>query len=283
MAAPSPTRAAPTGPFATPAPVRESARDWIDVQAPATSIRRYRAVCAFFGVVSRLYSKVCVEGLERVPAGAAILCFTHQNWADPFFVLAASPRRRRVFFFGPKQEEMRRGLRNRLMRWGGVVVPYRPGNRGLLAATARAESLLGHGALVAIAGEGRIHSGEGVVLPLRQGPAYLSLRAGVPVVPVAVNGTSWLGFRRPVRVRIGASIGPAAATPAHPSADAVATLTSQIQAALEALVADFPDRPMPGRIGRSLTELFNDWPEGSRPPVGAGNAEAEAAQPMADR
>jgi 1-acyl-sn-glycerol-3-phosphate acyltransferase len=244
----------------------------IDVQAPATSIRRYRAIRAFFRVTTRLYSRVRVEGLERLPAGPAILCFTHQNWADPFYVLAASPPSPRVYFFGPEQEEMRRGARNRLMRWGGVIVPYRPGSRGLVAATARAGSLLRAGALVAIAGEGRIHSGEGVVLPIRQGPAYLALRAGVPLVPVAVNGTSWLGFRRLVRVRIGDAVGAPGSGPARPIPGAVAALTGQLQTALEALVRDFGDMPRPGRLGRLLTELFNDWPEGSRPPAGAQSA-----------
>jgi 1-acyl-sn-glycerol-3-phosphate acyltransferase len=218
-----------------------------------------------------------------VPAGAAILCFNHQNWADPLYMFAAFPRGQRMYFFGPKEEEMRRGLRNRLMRWCGVVVPYRPGNRGLVAATARVEALLGRGALIAIAGEGQIHSGEGVVLPIQRGPAYLSLRAGVPVVPVALNGTSWLGFQRPVRVRIGAPISPVNATPARPGADEVAILTTEIQDALEALVADFPDREMPGRVGRLLTELFNDWPDGSRPPAGACKADARAPDPIADR
>ena len=206
-----------------------------------------------------------MEGVERLPAGASVLCFTHQNWADPFYMFAAMPGRPRMYFFGPEQEEMRRGLRNRLMRWSGAVIPYQPGKRGLVGATARAESVLGGAALVAIAGEGQIHSGEGIVLPLRAGPAYLSLRAGVPLVPAVINGTSWLGFRRVVRVRVGLPIGTACRIPSRPSADEVARLTGQTQAALEMMVADFPDQPRPGRVGRWLTELFNDWPDGSRP------------------
>jgi 1-acyl-sn-glycerol-3-phosphate acyltransferase len=150
------------------------------------------------------------------------------------------------------------------MRWGGVVVPFQPGKRGLARATARAESLLCAGAIVAIAGEGRIHAGERTVLALRHGPAYLSLRAGVPIVPVAVNGTAWLGFRRLVRIRVGIPI-EAGAKPGRPAPDDVVRLTAQTQNALETLVADFPDQPRPGMIGRWLTELFNDWPEGSRP------------------
>jgi 1-acyl-sn-glycerol-3-phosphate acyltransferase len=213
--------------------------------------------------------------MERLPHGPSILCFTHESWADPFYVFAAIPSRPRLYFFGPEQEEMRRGFRNRVMRWAGVVVPYRPGKRGLVAATARAESLLCAGAVVAIAGEGRIHAGEGVVLPLRQGPAYLALRAGVPIVPMAINGTTWLGFRRVVRVRVGLPI-EAAAMPAKPRADHVARLTEQAQSALETLVSDFPEQPRPGPVGRWLTELFNDWPEGSRPPIAAESRDREA-------
>jgi 1-acyl-sn-glycerol-3-phosphate acyltransferase len=259
---------------------RAEQRTWIDVQAPYHSVRRYRAVRLFVGLVARLYSKVLVEGVERLPDGPSIVCFTHQNWADPFFMFATMPGRPRMYFFGPEQEEMRRGLRNRLMRWSGVVIPYRPGRRGLVAATGRVESVLGGDAVVAIAGEGQIHAGEGIVLPLHEGPAYLSLRAGVPLVPVVINGTSWLGFRRVVRVRVGLPVTVRPRTRARPSADEITRLTAQTQVALETLVSDFPDQPLPGRVGRWLTELFNDWPNGSRPPVQARKASREAIRPV---
>jgi 1-acyl-sn-glycerol-3-phosphate acyltransferase len=250
-----------------PARIRSAAEGGFQTQAPAHSMGRYRAVRAFIGSVARAYSRVRVEGIDRLPEGPSVLCFTHQSWADPFYMLAAVPRRPRMYFFGPEQEDMRRGARNRFMRWSGVVIPYRPGKRGLVAATARTQAVLQGAACVAIAGEGRIHAGESIVLPLRDGPAYLSLRSGVPLVPVAINGTSWLGFRRVVRVRIGLPLTATPHTPARPTADEVARLTTQAQAALEVLVSDFPDQPLPGWIGRSLTELFNDWPGGSRPPV----------------
>ena len=257
-------------------------RPWIDVQAPARSPRRYNAVRLVLGLLVRSYSSVRVEGLDRLPAGPALLCFTHQSWADPFYMLAVVPERPRMYFFGPEQEEMRRGIRNRLMRWGGVVVPYRPGRRGLLAATGRAESLLAQGAVVAIAGEGQIHAGETVVAPLRDGPAYLSLRARVPLVPVAINGTGWLGFRRVVRVRFGLPFGVMPGMAARPNAEAVALLTAQVQSTLETLVADFPDQDRPGPISRWLTELFNDWPDGSRPPV-QGRIDHQVARTISDR
>ncbi len=242
-------------------------RDRLETQAPATSALRYSVSRLAVQAGARFYSRVRVEGRTRLPDGPFVLCFSHQNWADPLYLLGSMPGRPRIYFFGPEQEEMRRGVRNRLMRWAGVAVPFRPGDRGLVAATARARAVLRDGAIVAIAGEGRIHAGEGAVLPLQAGPAYLALRSGVPVVPVAVNGTSWLGFRRVVRLRIGLPIGIGSEAPLRPTSEAVDGLTAQIQSALRTLVADFPEQPRTGPIGRWLTELFNRWPDGSRPPA----------------
>jgi 1-acyl-sn-glycerol-3-phosphate acyltransferase len=223
---------------------------------------RYRLARGIVRVALRLYFRVSVEG-ARLPEGPAILCFNHLNWIDPLFLLGWLPRQPRVYFYGPEQKDMTRGFRNSLMRWSGAVIPYRPGKRGLVAATRRTSWLLADGARVAIAGEGRIHAGETELLPLSGGPAYYALLSGVPIVPVAVNGTSWLCFRRRVRLRIGGPIEPVGgvgSTRLH-----VDALTTRTWASLHGLVADFPDMPRPGPVGRWLTELLNDWPEGSRP------------------
>jgi 1-acyl-sn-glycerol-3-phosphate acyltransferase len=82
-------------------------------------------------------------------------------------------------------------------------------------------------------------------------------------VPIAVNGTGWLAFGRTIRVRIGEPIIPEG----RPTRERVEELTERATEALRALVADYPDRPAPGPLGRRLTELFNEWPEGVRPEV----------------
>jgi 1-acyl-sn-glycerol-3-phosphate acyltransferase len=244
----------------------ETSPDRLRLQAPRRSRRRWLLTRAILRVVTRLYSRILVENLGSLPDGPSILCFSHQNWADPMYLCGAVPGRPRVYFFGPEQEDMRLGVRNRIMRWSGTVVPFQPGKRGLVAATRRAEALLASGGIIAIAGEGRIHSGESELLPLLDGPAYLAIRAGVPIVPVAINGTGWLGFRRLVRVRFGPPIavpeGVRAAT-----REAVDETTGRAWEALHGLLKGFPDRPPPHIVGRRLTELFNDWPEGARPPV----------------
>jgi 1-acyl-sn-glycerol-3-phosphate acyltransferase len=116
------------------------------------------------------------------------------------------------------------------------------------------------GSVVAIAGEGRIHVHETELLPLSEGAAYFALRSAVPLVPVAINGTSWLRFGGRVRVRVGEPI----LIAGRPTRAAVIEGTAQLTAALLDLVADAPDVPEPGRVGRWVTEKFNDWPEGSR-------------------
>lgn len=155
---------------------------------------------------------------------------------------------------------MRTGGRNRLMGWTGTPIPYRPGKDDLLGATRRVTAVLGAGGVVAIAGEGRIHAGEAELWPLNDGAAYFALRAQVPMVPLAINGTSWLRFGGRITVTVGEPIVPSG----RANRDAVDDLTRRTWESLHDLVRDAPDLPVPGRFGRWLTDAFNDWPEGSR-------------------
>lgn len=234
-------------------------------QAPRRSPFWYLIARVSLRIVARSYSSIQVEGAELRPSGPALYCFSHQCWIDPMYVLAVLPRKPRLYFFGPQENDMRRGIRNRLMRLFGLVIPFAPGARGLLAATHRSVDLARGGASIAIAGEGRIHCGESALLPLKEGAAYIALRAGIPLVPVAINGTGWLGFRRRVRVRFGKPIQVAQEPVRRPTSEEVEALTLRAFESLSELVGDFGEQPPSGPIGRWLTELFNEWPERHRP------------------
>ena len=248
--------ARPTLPGPAIHPIRRTVRYWVS-----------RIVV--IGLV-RAYLRVRLDDRERLPAGPAIYCFNHLSWSDPFVLMAVLPFRPRLWFFGPKEDDMAVGRKNRIMTWTGTAIPYKPGKNDLLGATRHVAAVISTGAVMAIAGEGRIHHRESELLPLSEGAAYFALRSQVPLVPVAITGTSWLRLGGRVRIRVGAPI----LTDGRPTREAVAALTARAWQDLHDLVVDAPDLPEPGPVGRWITECFNDWPEGSR---AAARAASEAA------
>ena len=234
-------------------------------------------------IVARLLFSVRLEGAEHLPSGPAMYCANHLNWSDPLLLLSVLPAAPKLAMFGPKEEDMTKGGRNRLIVWAGFGIPYRPAKSDLLETTRRVQRVLADGWVIVIFGEGRIHRGERELLPLAEGTAFFALRAGVPIVPIAINGTSWLGFRRTIRVRAGEPIVPSG----RATRESVAALTQETEKALLELVADARDLQPPGTMGRWLTEVFNDWPEGVRPRLGQGDAAgtdlASRAAPAARR
>jgi len=210
--------------------------------------------------LARGWVRVRFEGREHLPAGPAIYCFNHLSWTDPFVLMAILPFRPRLYFFGPKEEDMAVGGRNRLMHWTGTTIPYKPGKNDLLEATRHVAAVIDSGGVVAIAGEGRIGPIETDLQPLNEGPAYFAMRSHIPLVPIAINGTSWIRLGGQVRVRVGEPI----MAEGRPDRAGIAATTDTLRISLLALLADAPTIAEPGPVGRWLTERFNDWPEGSR-------------------
>ena len=193
-------------------------------------------------ILTRAYLRVRRADGAPLPAGPAIYCFNHMSWADPFVLMALLPYRPRLWFFGPKEEDMGVGGRNRVMTWTGTAIPYKPGKNDLLEATRRVGAVIASGGVVAIAGEGRIHGRENEILPLSEGAAYFAMRSGIPLVPIAIRGTSWLRFGGRVSVEVGEAI----TLEGRPNRAALAEATERLTAALAAMVADAPDVPPPG-------------------------------------
>jgi len=82
----------------------------------------------------------------------------------------------------------------------------------------------------------------------------------VPTVPVAISGTSLVGFRRTSTVRIGEPI----ATGPRPTRAAVADYTALTWHAVRDRVAGDRDLPLPGPFGRWFSDVFSDWGPGGR-------------------
>ena len=227
---------------------------------PVRRTIRYYLSRTLIALITRGWLRFEVQDSERLPGGPAIYAFNHLSWADPFVMMATLPLRPRLSFFGPKEEDMRAGGRNRMMLWTGSAIPYKPGKNDLLEATRRVGAVIADGGVVAIAGEGRIGAIEGRLLPLNDGPAYFAMRSRVPLVPIAINGTSWLPFGGRVRVRVGEPI----VGEGRPDRAAVAAMTATLAARLQAMLDGAAEPERRGRLARWMTERFNEWPEGSR-------------------
>ena len=197
------------------------------------------------------------EGFLREPC---LYVFNHLSWMDTLLVIAVTPVQPRLYMYGPKQADIKAGGKNRFMWWTGIPIPFSPNKDDMLTSVKRAQAVFDSGGVLAIAAEGAIHVHEGELMPFEEGAAYLALRAGVPIVPMAITGTSWARFRGRVLVRLGEPI----VTEGRPTREAVARYTGRTWHALHAMIANDRDLPRPGPIERWFTDLFNDWGPGGR-------------------
>ena len=205
------------------------------------------------------YVRIRVEGAERLPpSGPYIICFNHPSWLDPIVLVASWPdAERRLFIFGPREQDMTTGWRNRLITWTGRGVPFKPRGADINAATRRAVGVLRGGDCLAIAGEGRLSDREGELLPLETGLAHFAQMGGAAMVPTAVIGTRWVRFGKRIRVVIGEPVAHDAYPRGH---DGARAMTAEVGSRLRALIAGATDGPEPGRFGAWLSDAFNDRP-----------------------
>jgi 1-acyl-sn-glycerol-3-phosphate acyltransferase len=148
----------------------------------------------------RVYFRMARHGREHIPAeGGVLLAANHRSFLDPF-VLGTMTRR--PIHYVAKKELFVRSWQGWILNALGAFPVDRGASDGAMLETARA--ILDRGDIVLIFPEGtRIRPG-GLGRPKR-GVGRLALEAGVPVVPLAINGTEAIrrGWRiRPHRVTV---------------------------------------------------------------------------------
>lgn len=220
---------------------------------------RYHLVRVVLKGLMNTYVRSSVSGQERLPAsGPYIICFNHPSWLDPIVLAAQWPdAERRLFIFGPREQDMSTGIRNRVITWTGRGVPFMPQAQDVMDATRRAVAVLKSGACLAVAGEGRLSDYEGKVRPLETGLAHFSRMARAPIVPTAIIGTRWVHFGSAVVIRIGTPVDASAYAATKTGA---AEMTAEVEKRLQALLEDVPERQPPGWFGRTFSEAFNERP-----------------------
>ncbi len=144
-----------------------------------------------------------IHGLGNVPAGGAVLAGNHESYLDPVLLWSGSPR---PVAFMAKKELFCGPLGWALVRLWAFPVDRQGADRSALA---KASDTVAAGGLVGIFPEGTRRRGD-ETLEAHGGAAFVALRAGVPIVPVAFVGTerAWpKGRRFPRFVRVDIAFG----------------------------------------------------------------------------
>lgn len=212
--------------------------------------------------VLRLLFRVRVEGLERLPDGQMIVCANHLGWTDPFLLLLCLPVEPRLYALGERAGVLRNSWRTWIINGLRVMVPL-DRDRPDAAMAAMGDVLARRGSLI-IFPEGCLGDQEGALRPLRTGAARLSLRSGVPIVPIGLTGTRELWLRRPLTLRIGEPIYPSVAGDTNAdsaigmdNADTTPrSITSTLDEALRALLPGDDAHPRCKPLRRWLTALL---------------------------
>lgn len=167
---------------------------------------RYRAGWVLTRLVVRALFDVRADGLERWPPAPFCLVCNHHNGWDPLLVMSVAPAQPRITWFGPREADFSRGFKNRVMGFFGGVIPYHPEHLTLTSAVRAVRQVFAAGGVLGIFAEGRIGFREAELLPLEEGAVGFASSAGVPIVPCAIVGSTYLWFRRRVVVRFGAPV-----------------------------------------------------------------------------
>ncbi len=205
----------------------------------------YAVIRAVLGTLFRVLWRPVVEGVENVPAhGAVIVASNHLSFIDSIVIPLAVPQRRVTFL--AKSEYFTGGGLRRLpvrvfFREMRAVPLDRDAPNSAQAALDAALEVLERGWAFGVYPEGT-RSRDGRLYRGKTGIGWLALKAGVPVVPVGLQGTDRVqpvgaSVPRPtrgVRVRFGAPVRPEAYAHLSP-AKARRQLTDDVMDAVAAL------------------------------------------------
>lgn len=190
-----------------------------------------------------------VGGLQNVPRpGNYIVIANHLNWLDEFALLMLLPVEPRLHFLANPTLLVKRRVQWFLVRSTGGFVPVVQERHGDTALFRHVERCLQIGGAVAIFPEGNYGPAEGELMPFKKGFAHFAIKAGVPVVPVALSGTKDLWLRKHIRVVIGQPILPAEHDPG--------SLTALAFQRVKKLLPVYHEQAGRKLLRRKLTNLF---------------------------
>lgn len=164
-----------------------------------TARRWARSLLAIGGV------RVTIEGIEKIRAdGSYVIASNHSSYMDTPVVLANIPVQ---FRFLAKRGLFRIPfLGTHLARAGHIPVPREDPRASIRTMALAAETIRTRGISMLVFPEGG-RSRNGELRPFKEGAVYIGIKAGVPIVPIALAGTRQVlpfgsGNIRPGRVTL---------------------------------------------------------------------------------
>ncbi len=238
------------------APIVIPPADTIDVSAKPTLAYRFIRTCLLKPALHMLFS-VKVEGREnfKLIDGGFVAVANHQNWLDAILLPVVLPTKPRPHIMGDPTAFIRLG---RVAWWtvrktGGLICVDRR-NHGDPILRRVANTCLQIGGVLSLFPEGRFVRlpGEPIdgLLPLKKSFAHFAHDAGVPVIPITINGVRTLWLRKRITIIVGMPIASVATS--------IDTIVETTRVALEREL-----RPQPPATGR---QLFKRQLTRERPP-----------------
>ncbi len=198
---------------------------------------------------AKAYWRPHVEGLDNVPlTGGVLIASNHIAFTDSVVIPILAPRK--VVFLAKKDYFEGTGIKGKLIKtWFEAIdmVPVdRSDTKAAIDSLDIALEVLGRGDAFGIYPEGT-RSRDGLLYRGRTGVAHLALTAGVPVVPVGVQGTEHIQqpgssrlHRAKVTVKFGKPIDFAGRFDGVPLGRARREATDEIMAAIQELSGQVP-------------------------------------------
>ena len=182
--------------------------------------------------------RVRVENIEKIPQTPAILAANHLHHLDPLLLLAEIPTQPHYYVVGDARTLYNKWWKRFILGFAGGVIPLariwkeevaviqaaKAGRQDLAQLAQAIEEtvptggdiptlrqidrivlgILAQGDGMILFPEGRLGNAEGQLhLPLKRGTVIYALRAGVPIVPIALIGTHDLYWRKELTLRVG--------------------------------------------------------------------------------
>jgi 1-acyl-sn-glycerol-3-phosphate acyltransferase len=190
-----------------------------------------------------------VAGPENIPRqGNYIVIANHLNWLDEFTLLMLFPVEPHLHFLAEPTILVTRKVQWWIVRHVGGYVPVVKSRHGDRVLFHHVDRCLAIGGAVAIFPEGRYGTDEGVLCPFHKGFAHFAIKAGVPVIPVALSGCKDLWLGKKIKVVIGKALSSTGTDPA--------TLTEVGYQSIKTLMPAYVEPAGRKLMRKKLTHLF---------------------------